>query len=63
MAGLGAYPEFTEPNSGHGPTKEFSKLKEVYVPIQVPLIVLGCCDERCVITFTYYFRFNVCSCT
>jgi lysophospholipid acyltransferase 7 len=29
MAGLGAYPEFTEPNSGHGPTKEFSKLKEI----------------------------------
>jgi hypothetical protein len=36
MAGLGAYPEFTEPNSGHGPTKEFSKLKEMYVPIHVP---------------------------
>lgn len=40
MAGLGAYPEFTEPSSGHGPTKEFNKLKEMYVPIDVPLIVL-----------------------
>lgn len=29
MAGLGAYPEFTEPSSGHGPTKEFGKLKEI----------------------------------
>jgi hypothetical protein len=40
MAGLGAYPEFTEPSSGHGPTKEFGKLKEMYVPIGVPLMVL-----------------------
>ncbi|PSN54449.1 Lysophospholipid acyltransferase 7 [Blattella germanica] len=29
MAGLGAYPEFTEPNPGHGPSKEHSKLKEI----------------------------------
>ncbi|XP_069695683.1 lysophospholipid acyltransferase 7 [Periplaneta americana] len=28
MAGLGAYPEFTEPSSGHGPTKEFVRLRE-----------------------------------
>lgn len=61
MAGLGAYPEFTEPSSGHGATKEFSKLKEMYVPIQVCLIILDCCDEGCVITFTCYFRFNICS--
>jgi len=64
MAGLGAYPKFTEPNSGHGPRKEFSKLKEMYVPINVPLIiVLDCCDERCIIKFTYYFIFNICSYT
>jgi lysophospholipid acyltransferase 7 len=37
MAGLGAYPEFTAPSSGHGPTKEFSKLKEMWVPIQANL--------------------------
>ncbi|PNF42393.1 hypothetical protein B7P43_G02550 [Cryptotermes secundus] len=29
MAGLGAYPEFTEPSAGHGPTKEFTKLIEI----------------------------------
>ncbi|KDR10082.1 Lysophospholipid acyltransferase 7 [Zootermopsis nevadensis] len=29
MAGLGAYPEFTAPSAGHGPTKEFGKLKEI----------------------------------
>jgi lysophospholipid acyltransferase 7 len=35
MAGLGAYPEFTEPRSGHGPTKEFGKLKEMCVLLKV----------------------------
>jgi lysophospholipid acyltransferase 7 len=40
MAGLGAYPEFTEPSSGHGPTKAFNKLKEMCVSIEVCLTVL-----------------------
>lgn len=31
MAGLGAYPQFTEPSAGHGPTKEFTKLIEMCV--------------------------------
>jgi hypothetical protein len=41
MAGLGAYPEFTEPSAGHGPTKEFTKLKEMCVFIDVSLIVFN----------------------
>lgn len=41
MAGLGAYPEFTEPSAGHGPTKEFIKLKEMCVSIDVSLVVFN----------------------
>jgi lysophospholipid acyltransferase 7 len=44
MAGLGAYPEFTEPSAGHGPTKAFGKLKEMCVSIDVCLVVLICKD-------------------
>lgn len=29
MAGLGAYPVITEPKPGHGPSKNFQKIKEI----------------------------------
>ncbi|KAF2902103.1 hypothetical protein ILUMI_04091 [Ignelater luminosus] len=43
MTGLGAYPSITEPRSGHGPTKAFRKIKEIFfnIPLVTKIIPLS----------------------